>query len=143
MSAGFGWSVGDVVLLAKTIRIVIHALDNDHGAVSEYQRAIKSLHILQTTLEEIYAIVSNAQPVFRNAVRGQLDQSTSSIAEFNTKLKKKYGHALGSNNPKSKFRWTRKKLGWAFVAAKELEEFRLQLIDQLNTVKLLMIADTW
>ena len=143
MSVGFGWSVGDIILLARTIRKVVDALDQDSGATSKYQKATKSLQNLQLTLQEVHAILSNAEPIFRNAIRGQLDQSTSSISDFNKKLHKKYDYALGCDSPKEKYRGAWRKLGWAFGAAKELTEFRLQLTDQLNAVKFLIISDIW
>ena len=143
MSAGFGWSVSDVVLLTMATLKVIKALDQDRGAVSEYQRATRSLRNLEATLNEVWSILDKVKPVFRNALAGQLDVSTSSIGQFHERLVCKYGEALSGNASNSFYKGFSRKLSWTFSAAEELSHFRLQLLDQLNTVKFLMITHVW
>ena len=167
MSVGFGWSLSDVALLANVIRKVVKALNEDDGAKVEYQRVMKSLRDLEGVLNEIRSILSKVDTVFGNALRGQLDLSTSSIGTFYKKLVNGYGKSLSGDEPlrrtkgfSKKVSWAllksfsgdeslrrtkgfSKKLSWAFLAAEELSQFRQQLSDQLNTVKFLMITHIW
>ncbi len=95
MSGGFGWSLGDVVLLAKTTHRVLYALNQDTGDSSEYQKAKGSLESLQTTLGEIQDTLSNPEPDFRGAIKNELDDLASSIAAFNTRILQRYEKTLG------------------------------------------------
>lgn len=140
MSAGFGWSVGDVILLTKTTQRVIRALKSNEGSSSQYQRAVKSLELLQATLNEIRIVLSTSEQDFRNAVQAQaqLDASTSSIADFHDRILEKYNNALGLQATDKALPKLWKKLTWAFDAAKDLNEFRTHLSLQLQVVELEM-----
>ena len=143
MSAGFGWSLSDVVLLTKVTRNVIKALSNERGARAQYHKVIRSLIALETTLREVHAILQVADPVFRNAVHGQLDLSTSSIRDFYDSLVSKYAGILCEDIHGHSFSRFRKKIHWAFSAAEEVCQFRTHLSEQLENVKLLMVTHIW
>ena len=143
MSAGFGWSVGDVVLLTKTIRKVSRALKDEDGSSSEFQKTIKSLESFYLILSEINAILKNAEPAFRNAARAQLDVSTSSIADFNKKLLGKYGKSLGCDASKTSPLGMVRKVSWSFLAAQDVQHFQVELSRQVDRVKLLMMSHFW
>ena len=147
MSAGFGWSLSEVVLLVNTTQKIIKALSQENGAKSEYQRAIKSLNGLLISLNEVRKILNDVEPVFRETISGQLDDSTSSIAKINNTVVRKYGQAPGENGSTSQskvlYRNVFRKLSWAFSAAEDLCQFRAHLSEQLNTVKLLMMTNVW
>ena len=143
MSGGFGWSLSDVVLLAKTTHRVIHALNRDDGASSEYQKAKASLESMQATLGEIKNILSTSEPRFRNIIKSELDDSTSSIATFNTRIIQKYEKAIGSASRQGTRHGVSRKLKWEFDAAEEFAEFQLELSRQLDKVKLLMSMQLW
>ena len=142
MSAGFGWSLSDTVLLAKWIRITHNALKTDGGSSSKYQKATTTLKDLQITLEEIQHLLTVAEPSFKNAVIGQLANLTSSIAEFNEKLRDKYGDALCNTTSRKKWYGTWRKIEWAISAAEELSTFWVELLRQLAIVKLLLLTKT-
>ncbi|MCJ1243109.1 hypothetical protein MMC30_000306 [Trapelia coarctata] len=141
MSAGFGWSLGDVVLLAKFSRKIHKALKTHGGSKEQYHKAIITLKNLQETLNEVRCILNNPQPGFRTAVQLQLHESTSSIADFNARMDSKYAKALAGDScgPITAI-W--KKADWAFNAVEELDEFWIQLSRRLETAKLLMVCDT-
>ena len=143
MSAGFGWSIGDVVLLTKTIWRIAEALRDDNGSSHDFQEVTKSLEAVQIILQEIHFILTKSEPAFRNAIRAQLDLSTSSIKQFNEKLKKEYGSSLGYNAPRQKYHGVIKKTKWAFSAAEEVQRFHTELSRQLERVKLLMMMEVW
>ena len=143
MSAGFGWSLGEVVLLIKTTRKVYKALNGTAGPQTEYQKESRLLTDLEATLIEVRSILQNVEPVFRNVVCGQLDSSTSSISQFQSRLSAKYGDALAREDSGSLTRGTLGKIKWAFTAAEELSQFRSQLSEQLDIVKLLMNMYVW
>ena len=132
-----------MVLLANVVRKVVKALDETHGAKAEYQRVMRSLRDLESCLSEIRSVLCKVDTVFGNALRGQLDSSTSSIDVFYRKFVSKYGEGLSGNGSPRRTRGLSKKLSWAFSAAEELSQFRHQLSDQLNTVKFLMITHVW
>jgi hypothetical protein len=99
MSAGFGWSISDVVLLAKTARTVHNALKKEGGAAEDFQDARFSLNTLQLILEHVQKVLAKADPSFRNALGAQLEMSIGSVSDFNVRLQAKYGEKLGEVNP--------------------------------------------
>lgn len=141
MSAGFGWSVGDVILLTKLTHKVICALKSG-GASSQYEQAVKSLESLQATLNGIKSILSASEIDFRDAVRAQaqLDDSTSSIADFHDRILRKYENTLGAQATGKAVPKMWRKLTWAFNAAKDLAEFQTPLLLQLQIVGLEMAS---
>ena len=143
MSGGFGWSLNDVVLLATTTARVVHALKTTDGASSEYQRAKRSLESLQATLKEIGSILSTSESAFRSAISAELDDSTSSIAAFNTRILQRYEKALGGGSSRGIRHGVWRKLKWEFDAAEEFAEFQVELSRQLEKVKLLMAIHLW
>lgn len=145
MSAGFGWSLGDVILLTKTTHRVIRALKGNGGAASQFQQAVKSLESFQATLNEIKSVLSTSEPDFRNVVRenARLDDSTSSIADFHDRILRKYERTLGLQATGRALPKTWGKLTWAFDAAKDLAEFQTHLSMQLQVVQLGMANQQW
>ncbi|KAI9873162.1 MAG: hypothetical protein M1830_000759 [Pleopsidium flavum] len=132
MSAGFGWSLSDVVLLAKTTHKITAALREDGGASSEFQKTSRSLESLRLTFTEIHTLLVNSDSRFRNAIRAQVDDSSSSIAAFNNTLQKKYGRALSSTAPKGAFSGAWQKARWALLAVEDIAAFQAELSE--NTV---------
>lgn len=143
MSAGFGWSIGDVILLAKTIQKVVTALKCEGGASSEFQKTFRSRESLQLVLTEIHTILVTTDPRFRNAIRAQVDISSSSIAAFNNTLYNKYGTALSTSAPKRALSGPLKKAKWALLAAEDIAAFQAELSGQLEVVKMLMTMQLW
>lgn len=94
MSAGFGWSLSDVRMLARFVTKFHHTLKEKGSSASDYQQATKMLLSLQSTLEQIQHGLQSSGPSFRNAVQAQLHSPTSSIAEFNAKLSHRHGSRL-------------------------------------------------
>lgn len=134
MSTGFGWSLSDTVLLAKYTRTVHRALQEEDGSSSKYQQATATLTSLQYTLQQIRYGLRDADPSFRNAIKGQFDAPTSSIARFNAKLQENYGEYLGALAPSSKHHGLWRKSEWAFKAAKELADLGVGLSRQPEVV---------
>lgn len=143
MSAGFGWSIGDVILLAKTTQKIVTALKCEGGASSAYQKTFRSLESLQLALTEIHTILVTTDPRFHNAIRAQVDISSSSIATFNSTLYKKYGAALSTSAPKRALSGSWKKAKWALLAAEDIAAFQAELLGQLEVVKMLMAMQLW
>lgn len=143
MSApGFGFSVNDVVLLAQVTHKVVHALKKE-GATSEYQKATRDLESLQAVLETLIEFFNDStiSPGLRNAVQSQFAVAARSIALFNKKLQKKYGNSLDLLSTPSPHRKVMKSVNWTFSAAEDLAKFRVELGQQLETVKFLCILN--
>lgn len=142
MSAGFGWSLSDVRLLALYVGKVYGALKEESGSATEYQQATTTLSSLQTVLEQIQFGLKATDPSFRNALKAQLVNPTHSIASFNTKLIEKYGDKLNSHAPSARHHGVWSKVRWAFSAAEDLERFWMELARHLEIVKLLILSET-
>ena len=142
MSAGFCWSLADVLTLARFATKIHQALKEEGGSSSEYQQATSTSLSLPFTLEQIKQGLNSTDPSFRNALRGQLDGPTSSIAEFNARLQERYGNTLGTAAISGRHNGTWRKIKWAFSATKDLIEFLIGLSWQLEIVKLLIISET-
>ena len=102
MSAGYGWSLSDTVLLAKYAGRIYRALEEEGGSSSDYEQATNTLSSLQFTLQQIQHGLKSTDPTFRSAIKGQLAGPTSSIAQFITKLQQRYGEHLGLSAPTGK-----------------------------------------
>ncbi len=142
MSAGFGWSLSDVRLLAHYAGKIYSALKEESGSASEYQQATTTLLSLQTVLEQIQFGLKATDPSFRNALKAQLVNPTNSIASFNTKLIDKYGDKLNSHAPSARHHGMWPKVRWAFSAAEDLKRFWMDLSRHLEIVKLLILSET-
>ncbi len=142
MSAGFGWSLSDVRLLAQYAGKIHRALKEENGSASEYQQATATLLSLQTVLEQIQFGLKATDPSFRNALKAQLVDPTNSIASFNTKLQEKYGDKLNSHAPSAPHHGTWPKVRWAFSAADDLKRFWMELSRHLEILKLLILSET-
>ena len=142
MSAGFGWSLSDVRLLAHYAGKIYSALKEESGSASEYQQATTTLLSLQTVLEQVQFGLTAADPSFRNTLKAQLVNPTNSIASFNTKLKEKYGDKLNSQAPSARHHGMWPKVRWAFSAAEDLKRFWMELSPHLEIVKLLILSET-
>ena len=142
MSAGFGWSLSDVRLLAHYAGKIYSALKEESGSASEYQQATTTLLSLQTVLEQIQLGLKTTDPSFRNALKAQLVNPTNSIASFNTKLIEKYGDKLKSHAPSGRHHGMWPKVRWAFSAAEDLKRFWMELSRHLEIVKLLILSET-
>ncbi|KAK0508368.1 hypothetical protein JMJ35_009452 [Cladonia borealis] len=142
MSAGFGWSLSDVRLLALYAGKVYSALKEESGSAAEYQQATTTLSSLQTVLEQIQFGLKATDPSFRNALKAQLLNPTNSIASFNTKLIEKYGDKLNSHAPSARHHGMWPKVRWAFSAAEDLKRFWMELARHLEIVKLLILSET-
>ena len=142
MSAGLGWSLSDVRLLAHYAGKINSALKPKSGSASEYQQATTTLSFLQTVLDQIQFGLKATDPSFRNALKAQVGSPTSSIASFNTKLKEKYGDKLDSHAPSARHHGIWPKVRWAFSAAEDLERFWIELSRHLEIVKLLILSET-
>lgn len=103
---------------------------------------MKSLESLQATLNGIKSILSASEIDFRDAVRAQaqLDDSTSSIADFHDRILRKYENTLGAQATGKAVPKMWRKLTWAFNAAKDLAEFQTPLLLQLQIVGLEMAS---
>jgi len=95
VSAGLGWSLQDVRILAHFAEKIRHALKDEGGSSSEYQQATTTLLASQLTLGEIQRGLQSTGPSFRNAIKGQIDGSGSSIARSSATLQEKYSDASG------------------------------------------------
>ena len=142
MSAGFGWSLSDVRLLAHYAGKINSALKEENGSASEYQQATTTLLSLKTVLEQIQFGLKATDPSFRNALKAQLVDPTNSIASFNTKLIEKYGDKLNSHAPSARHHGMWPKVRWAFSAAEDLKRFWMELSRHLEIVKLLILSET-
>ncbi|KAI9658899.1 MAG: hypothetical protein M1821_001859 [Bathelium mastoideum] len=142
MSAGSGWSLGDIVLLAKTAKKVHRALQDEGGAADEFQKAMQSLSSLQLILEHIQHFLDKTDPVFRNALAAQLQRSIGSVSDVTAKLHTKYGKKLESTSsaPTDKFRVICHKTRWALSAAKDLFQFQNHLYREVQHFQLLMLT---
>ena len=142
MSAGFGWSLSDVRLLAHYASKINSALKEESGSVFQYQQATTTLSSLQIVLDQIQFGLKATDPSFRNALKAQVVSPTNSIASFNAKLKEKYGDRLDSHAPSARHRGVWPKVRWAFSAAEDLERFWMELSRRLEIVKLLILSET-
>ncbi len=144
MSAGFGFSVGDVVLGLKLIKQSIEAFEDTRGSSADYQALSHEIDSLKDGLEAVEDLrlddrlgpKSKACIAVRDAVsrcRRCIDVFVASITKFQPWLRpnESCGPAWKANL---------KKIQWALCKKDDVNRFRSQLERHSSSISMLLVT---
>lgn len=148
MAVPFGFSFGDFVAGVGLVRDIIDALQTSSTSTTRYQGLISELFALERALLEVKklrfdderlpqdsrlaveALISGLQ---RTAIECQ-----GTIDKLLAKVKKYEGH-LSSNGSGSKWKDALRKVQWALLTDKDLEESRAEIRGHSSSINMLLM----
>lgn len=144
MSAGFGFSVGDLVLGLKLIKQSIDALQDTKGSSADYQALSHEIDSLKDGLEAVeelrleQRLGPNSKPciAIQQAVsrcRQCIDIFLSTISKYQSWLRTK--DASGSV-----WKANLKKIEWALCKKDDVNRFRAQLERHSSSINMLLVT---
>jgi hypothetical protein len=128
----FGGSPSDILAAIKFTARIASALKKDGGSQTKYQNARRSLESLQATLEDLQHLAQSIPNGDR--LQSQVDHARSFISSFEDKIGK-YEKKLGSAAHEGPNHGTLRKVDFALRAAKDLQDFRNELMPELEPIK--------
>lgn len=134
----FGFSVGDFVPVIGLVKKVGEALQDHHGASTEYQRLLGNLQALQLIfghLENLHSSEANLSHI--NAIKAHAHQSLQPLNDF-LKAVAKYEKWLGSAPRDGRILRSGRKAQWAAVIADELSKLQSTMSSEVEKMNLLI-----
>ena len=144
MSAGFGFSVGDIVAGLKLVKQSIEALQDTKGSSGDYQALTREIDSLKDGLEAIEDLDLDQRlgPGSKQgiAVQKAISRCWHCIDNF-LSITAKYQPWLQSDAPPS-FRWKAnlRKIQWALCKQDDISRFRAQLERHCSNISLLLVT---
>jgi hypothetical protein len=119
----FGWSVGDIAAAITVAYNLIQALDDAHGAASDYREAVSFLGYLKRTLEPLHEFAAwGTYPAYGREIGEQVGRIKEPVGHFLAAVLK-YEPNLGV---KAERGWNRRmpaslrKLQWCIFMSKKV-----------------------
>ncbi|KAL8807266.1 MAG: hypothetical protein Q9182_000771 [Xanthomendoza sp. 2 TL-2023] len=144
MSAGFGFSVGDIVAALKLIKQSVEALQDTKGSTADYQALSHEIDSLRDGLEAIedLRLHQRGGPRSKQNVAVQeavarcchcLDTFLSAISKYQPWLQK-------NRPPGVSWRASLKKIQWALCKKDDVNRFRAQLERHCSSISMLLVT---
>lgn len=140
-------SLGDIIAVIDLLNEVRKALSDSTGSSAEYQALLISLDIFHDTLEAVRDTFSTASPSLRNhtpllpslqnAHRQALSVSRALLKDIHARIAK-YQASLRKGGSGSMMRDSWRKIGWALFQKPELEEMKMKMMAQVETLNILL-----
>jgi len=147
MTVPFGFSVGDFVAGIGLVRDVIEALQASSSSTARYQGLMSELFALERALLEVKKLglgdnqATQPERLEIEALHGVLrlivTQCQDTINKLLEKIKKYEGH-LSANGSGSKLKDALRKVQWALLTDKDLEESRAEIRGHSNSITMLL-----
>ena len=147
MTVPFGFSIGDFVAGIGLVRDVIEALQASSSSTARYQGLISELFALERGLLEVKKLGLGDKQATRperpdiEALHGVLRLTAvrcqDTITRLLGKVKKYEGH-LSANGSGSKWKDALRKVQWALLTDKDLEESRAEIRSHATSITMLL-----
>ena len=147
MTVPFGFSIGDFVAGIGLVRDVIEALQASSSSTARYQGLISELFTLERALLEVKKLAigdERTTPLERlaleakhGALRLAAVQCQDTISRLLGKVKK-YDRHLSKNGSGSKWKDALRKVQWAILTDKDLEESRAEIRGHATSITMLL-----
>ncbi|KAK4465439.1 hypothetical protein QBC42DRAFT_12890 [Cladorrhinum samala] len=135
----FGFSAGDFVSAIKLIKHAGKALKDAGGAAEDYRNFKKGLSSLHTGLTQLQLSPLHESSPFALSTKEQIKVTLVSISEFLT-LIAKFDAKLGREAPTEWYQGAGRKVQWAVIYAKRVEELRAKVGLHLQSLILMLQA---
>lgn len=144
MSAGFGFSIGDLVLGLKLIKQSIEALEDTKGSSANYQALHHEIHSLQDGLEAVQELRLEKRlgPKSKSgiAIQDAVVRCQRCINVFLSTISK-YQPWLKTNNASiSAWKANLRKIQWALCKKEDVIRFRAQLERHSSSISMLLVT---
>lgn len=145
MSAGFGFSTGDIIACLKLIKDSIDAVQDGKGAVAEYQSLIHEVDSLRDGLQALQELDLEAQLGANSkqyaAVQDAVSRCQCCIETFMTSISK-YQPWLQLKPATVPALWKSnlRKIRWALCKKDDISRFRAQLERHGSSINMLLLA---
>ena len=147
MTVPFGFSIGDFVAGIGLVRDVIEALRTSSSSTARYQGLMSELCTLERTLLEVKKLGLGDKQATRperldiDALHGALRlaavQCQGTISKLVRKVQKYEGH-LSKNGSGSKWKDALRKVQWALLTDKDLEECKAEIRGHSTSITMLL-----
>lgn len=134
-----GFSAGDFVSAIKLVKRVGKALDNAGGAAEDYRNFKKELSSLQTSLTQLQLSHPHESSPFALCTKEQIKVTLASVSEFFA-LVSKFDAKLGNETRAEWYQGTARKVQWAMIYAKGVEELWAKVGLHLQSLILMLQA---
>lgn len=134
----FGFSLSDFVTVTGLVKKVGEALQNHHGASTEYQRLLGNLQALHLIFGHLESLDSNeANLAHINAIKAHAHQLLQPLNDF-LKAVAKYEKRLGSAPRGGRILGSSRKAQWAIVVADEISKLQSTMSSEVEKMNLLI-----
>ena len=144
MSAGFGFSVGDIVAGIKLIKQSIEALQDTKGSSADYQALTQEIDSLKDGLEAIQDLELDQQLGLKSkqsvAIQDAVSRCWRCIDDFLSLIAKYQPWLRARNSSNSIWRANLKKIQWALCKKDDVDRFRAQLERHCSSLNMLLVT---
>lgn len=144
MSAGFGFSVGDLVLGLKLIKQSVEALQDTKGSSAHYQIFCHELDSLKDGLEAVEELSleqrlgPKSKPCI--AIQQAVERCRRCIDVFLTTITKYQPWLRTNKSSGSAWKANLKKIQWALCKKDDVNRFRAQLERHASSISMLLVT---
>jgi hypothetical protein len=130
----FNVSVGDFICVINLIIEIIGALEQSHGAASQFQDLMGMFESLKDAINETGSPDCNS-----DALAAALKRAEHSVERFLKKIEK-YQPSLQVGGSRNKWRDAMRKIHWALYRKEDVNAFRAEISAHLNSIQLLLLS---
>lgn len=144
MSAGFGFSAGDIVTALKLIKQSVEAIQDSKGSSAEYQALSHEIDSLKDGLEAVEDLKLDQRFGLKSkqsiAIQEAVSRCCHCIDAFLLTIAK-YQPWLRSKAPsRSAWKANLKKIQWALCKKDDVNRFRTQLERHCSSISMLLVT---
>ena len=139
MSAGFGFSIGDLIAGIKLIKTSIEAVKNAKGASGDFAALVEEIASLEDGLEAIEEL--NLEGELSSKQGAAIDRAVSacqkSIDDFCASITKYQSHLRGQV---SGLHASYRRIKWALCKKEDVANFRAQVARHASSINMLLVT---
>lgn len=144
MSAGFGFSAGDIVAGLKLIKQSIDALQDSKGSSSEFERLVREINSLEVSLDCVQDLnldaTGGARSKQRLALQEAIENCQRCIDHFLSLISKYQPWLRAKVASRHAWKGNLMKIQWALCRKEDIKGFRAQLERHCSSINMLLIA---
>lgn len=130
----FNVSVGDFICVINLIIEIISALDQSHGAASQFQDLMGISESLKDAINETGSLDCDSE-----ALATALKRAERSVERFLKRIEK-HQPSLQIGGSRNKWRDAMHKIQWALYRKNEVNAFRAEISMHLNSIQFLLLS---
>lgn len=144
MSAGFGFSIGDLIQGLKLIKQSIKALEDTRGSSADYQALSDEIHSLQDGLEAVEDLRLDQRLGLESkpyiAIQAAVTRCQRCIDVFLSTIRKYQPWLQTIHASGSAWKANLRKIQWALCEKDDVNRFRAQLERRSSSIGMLLVT---